>query len=338
MLIGHIPAAAVAVSHMRMGGSIKVALAADVQAGVVVYTDKLGAGGTFAIVIVQGLIGHQQLQKLVAARAQRADLRDGIGIVEHRAEAGDAALHLAFNEQVGRRKAALRAGVLPGGVGNVVDHHAHDAPIAALGFAGQRVGIVRRQCGKAGSGLLACRQRGGSHSLRGCSRRGGAGRAGTESLLEPGREITAQNGAARSAAAGKRQRCSGSTGKTENGTTSELHTKNLLLKTVSVWPGRTPVPEKADGCSTAGQKTRRGADGFDLIVTVLPAFVKRKLSGGSPHPLPTPEHLRPAARMESGSPHRCRSFLRLFAREPLHFCASCGNIIRQYVHCRNMRS
>ena len=105
-----------------------------------------------------------------------------------------------------------------------------------------------------------------------------AGRADTESLLEPGREITAQNGAARSAAAGKRQRCSGSTGKAENGTTSELHTKNLLLKTVSVRPGRTPVPEKADGCSTAGQKTRRGADGFDLIVTVLPAFVKRKLS------------------------------------------------------------
>ena len=49
-----------------------------------------------------------------------------------------------------------------------------------------------------------------------------------------------------------------------------------------------------------------------------------------PLPLPTPEHLRSAARMKSGSPHRCRSFLRLFAREPLHFCASCGNIIRQY--------
>ena len=49
-----------------------------------------------------------------------------------------------------------------------------------------------------------------------------------------------------------------------------------------------------------------------------------------PLPLPTPEHLRSAARIKSGSPHRCRSFLRLFAREPLHFCASCGNIIRQY--------
>ena len=42
------------------------------------------------------------------------------------------------------------------------------------------------------------------------------------------------------------------------------------------------MPEKADGCSTAGQKTRRGADGFDLIVTVLPAFVKRKLSDEAP--------------------------------------------------------
>ena len=150
---------------------------------------------------------------------------------------------------------------------------------AALGLTGQRVGIVSGQCGKTGSGLFACCQRGSRHGLRGCSRRGGAGRADTESLLEPGRKITAQNGAARSAAAGKRQRCSGSTGKTENGTTSELHTKNLLLKTVSVWPGRTPVPEKADGCSTAGQKTRRGADGFDLIVTILAGFVKRKLSG-----------------------------------------------------------
>ncbi len=53
-----------------------------------------------------------------------------------------------------------------------------------------------------------------------------------------------------------------------------------------------------------------------------------------PLPLPTPEHLRSAARMKSGSPHRCRSFLRLFAREPLHFCANCGNIIRQYCFCR----
>ncbi len=106
MFIGHIPAPAVAVSHMRMGGKIKL-LAADVQAGIVVYADEFGAGGALTVVVVQHLIGHQQLQELVAARAQRADLRDGVGIVEHRA-AGDAALHLALDQQIGRGR--LRCG------------------------------------------------------------------------------------------------------------------------------------------------------------------------------------------------------------------------------------
>ena len=67
----------------------------DVYKRQVVYVDEFGAGGALTVVVVQRLIGHQQLQELVAARAQRADLRDGVGIVEHRAEAGDAALHLA---------------------------------------------------------------------------------------------------------------------------------------------------------------------------------------------------------------------------------------------------
>ena len=56
VFIGHIPAPAVAVSHMRMGGSIKVALAADVQAGIVVYADEFGAGGALTVVVVQRLI------------------------------------------------------------------------------------------------------------------------------------------------------------------------------------------------------------------------------------------------------------------------------------------
>ena len=205
VFIGHIPAPAVAVSHMRMGGSIKVALAADVQAGIVVYADEFGAGGALTVVVVQRLIGHQQLQELVAARAQRADLRDGVGIVEHRAEAGDAALHLALDQQIGRGKAALRTGVLTGGVGDVVHHHAHDAAIAALGLTGQRVGIVSGQCGKTGSGLLACCQRGSNHVLRGCSRRSCAGRTDAQCLLEPAGKIAAQNGTAGSTAAGKRQ-------------------------------------------------------------------------------------------------------------------------------------
>ena len=41
---------------------------------------------------------------------------------------------------------------------------------------------------------------------------------------------------------------------------------------------------------------------------------------------------------EKRKPTPMQELLRLFVRELLHFCASCGNIIRQYVHCRNMRS
>ena len=153
---------------MGMGGSVKVALAADVQAGVVVHVDELGAGGAFAVMVVQRLPRHEQLQKLVAAGAQRSHLRDGIGVIIHRAEAGDAALHLALDEQVGRAKAALRAGVLPLGVADVVHHHAHHAAIAAAGLAGKGVGVVggqaavgalrrgfRRRSGVRGSGFGA---------------------------------------------------------------------------------------------------------------------------------------------------------------------------------------
>jgi len=87
---------------MGVSSGIKIALAADVQAGVVIHVDELGAGGAFAVVVVQRLPRHEQLQKLVAAGAQRPHLRDGVGVVVHRAEAGDAALHLALNEQVSR--------------------------------------------------------------------------------------------------------------------------------------------------------------------------------------------------------------------------------------------
>ena len=76
---------------------------------------------------------------------------------------------------------------------------------AALGLTGQRVGIVSGQCGKTGSGLLACCQRGSNHVLRGCSRRSCAGRTDAQCLLEPAGKIAAQNGTAGSTAAGKRQ-------------------------------------------------------------------------------------------------------------------------------------
>ena len=38
-----------------MGGCVEVALAADVQTGVVVDADELGAGGAFTVVVVQRL-------------------------------------------------------------------------------------------------------------------------------------------------------------------------------------------------------------------------------------------------------------------------------------------
>ena len=177
VFIRHIAAAAVAVRHMGMGGGTKVALAADVQAGVVVHIDKLGAGGTFAVMVVQRLPRHEQLQELVAAGAQRAYLWDGIGVIVHRAEAGDAALHLALDEQVSRAKAALRAGVLSLGVADVVHHHTHHAAIAAAGLTGKGIGVVggqaavgafcrgfRRSSGVRGSGFGAFR-RGGAAAL-----------------------------------------------------------------------------------------------------------------------------------------------------------------------------
>ena len=195
MLVGHIAAAAVAVRHMGMGGGVEVALAADVQAGVVVHVDKLGAGGTFAIVIVQCLPRHEQLQELVAAGAQRAHLRDGVGVIIHRAEAGDAALHLALDEQVGRTDAALRAGVLSLGVADVVHHHTHHAAVAAAGLTGKGVSVVggqaavgafcrgfRRGFGVRGSGFGAFR-RGGTAVL-------------PEGLLQPVGKTVAHTGAA----------------------------------------------------------------------------------------------------------------------------------------------
>ena len=135
------------------------------------------SGNTFAIVIVQRLPRHEQLQELVAAGAQRPHLRDGVGVIIHRAEAGDAALHLALDEQVGRTDAALRAGVLSLGVADVVHHHTHHAAIAAAWLTGKGVSVVggqaavgafcrgfRRGFGVRGSGFGAFR-RGGTVAL-----------------------------------------------------------------------------------------------------------------------------------------------------------------------------
>ena len=236
VLVSYIPAAAVAVRHMGMGGRVEVFFASDVQPGVIVNADELGAGCTLAIVVVQRLIGHQQLQELVTAGAQRADFRDGIRIVIHGAEPGDATLHLALDKQVRRAKAALRAGILAGGVGDIVDHDTHDAAIAPPGFAGQRVGVVVRQHTKTGVQLFAFRQRRSDSrlrrsrrgsSFRGCSRAGRSS-AQAQCFLKPGRKAIVYHGAAACAAAGKRQRRSSGSGNAKNGTASDLHRYDLL--------------------------------------------------------------------------------------------------------------
>ena len=103
-------------------------------------------------------------------------------------------------------------------------------------------------------------------------------------LLEPAGKIAAQNGTAGSTAAGKRQRSGSGTGQAKNSTASDLHRKNLLQKTYRRGPAECQSRKKVCGCSAAGRtlpgsKTQRTADGFDLIVTILAGFVKRKLSG-----------------------------------------------------------
>lgn len=177
-----------------------------------------------------------------------------------------------------------------------------------LGLTGQRIGIVSGQCGKTGSGLLACCQRGSSHVPRGCSRRSCAGRTDAQCLLEPAGKIAAQNGTAEGTAAGaraKRQRHRSA----KNSTASDLHRKNLLQKRTGAGAARQNAKAgKVCGCSAAGRtlpgsKTQRTADGFDLIVTILAGFVKRSYRDEAPSAADTGD-LRSAARMKSGSPHR----------------------------------
>ena len=167
VFVGYIAAAAVTVGNVGMDRRVEVTLAADVQAGVIVYIDELGAENALAIVVIEGLMGHEQLQELVAAGAQRPDLRDGVRIPEHGTQAGDAALHLALDEQVCRADAALGACILLFGVGDVVDHHTHHPAGALAGFAGQRVSVVGRQKAERRACGFAGRCRGGG-CLTGC--------------------------------------------------------------------------------------------------------------------------------------------------------------------------
>ena len=239
VFIGYIAAAAVTVGNVGVNRRVEVALAADVQAGVIVYIDELGAENALAIVVIEGLMGHEQLQELVAAGAQRPDLRDGVRIPEHGTQAGDAALHLALDEQVCRADAALGAGVLPFGVGDVVDHHTHHPAGALAGFAGQRVSVVGRQkAERRACGFAGCCRGGGcltSCGLTGCGRRGCSGlrrsgrgcRRAAEHALHPVGQVTAQNGTAGACrAAGERQQRRRQPGIAKYGPSRNFHGKS----------------------------------------------------------------------------------------------------------------
>ena len=50
-----------------MDRGFEIILAADVQPGVAVHADELGAEDALAVVVVEDVPGHEQLQELVAA-------------------------------------------------------------------------------------------------------------------------------------------------------------------------------------------------------------------------------------------------------------------------------
>ena len=161
VLVGHIPATAVAVRKKGMHRRIEVIFATDIQVGIVVDVDELGAENALPIVVIDRLPRHEQLQELVAAGADGADLRDLGRLVEHRAEAGDAALDLALDQQVGGAESPLRAGVLLLRGRDVVDHDAHDPVVAAACRTGQKIRVVVGQ----GHERRALRQAGSRHGI-----------------------------------------------------------------------------------------------------------------------------------------------------------------------------
>ena len=67
VLVGHIAAAVIAVGDDGVDGGLEIILAADVQPGVAVDADELGAEDALAVVVVEDVPGHEQLQELVAA-------------------------------------------------------------------------------------------------------------------------------------------------------------------------------------------------------------------------------------------------------------------------------
>ena len=258
VLVGNVPAAVVPMRDDGVGGGVEVALAADVQPGVAVHIDELGAEDALAVVVIEDVPRHEQLEELVAARADGADLGDAVSVAEHGAQAGDAALDLRLDEQVGAADAPLGAGVLALGVGDVVHHHGHRAAVGAAPDAGEKVGVVVGQGGGAGFRLFDLRQRGGGH-LAGCLGRGRrSGRfAFPQQAFEQAGQSAAQRGAARRRAAGQSQRCRCQTGNMKDGPTRDLHNKTASYQKAPPHTGR--------------------AVRSVLIVLVCAPFVKREL-------------------------------------------------------------
>ena len=161
-LAGPVDAAIIAVA---VGTVVVVQLAVVVVDGVLLHDDGL------ALMDIERLPGQDQAEELVAARADGADLADGLIIGKDRHETGDAALDLDLKQDVGLGQTALGACRH-----DVVDHHGGDAlalgVVSTLRFTGQDVGLIGGQLGGSGGRL---------HS-RGCAFRGG-GRDGIAALF-----------------------------------------------------------------------------------------------------------------------------------------------------------
>ena len=161
-LAGPVDAAIIAVA---VGTVVVVQLAVVVVDGVLLHDDGL------ALMDIERLPGQNQAEELVAARADGADLADGLIIGKDRHETGDAALDLDLKQDVGLGQTALGAGRH-----DVVDHHGGDAlalgVVSTLRLTGQDVGLIGGQLGGSGGRL---------HS-RGCAFRGG-GRDGIAALF-----------------------------------------------------------------------------------------------------------------------------------------------------------
>ena len=173
--------------------------------------------------VVEDVPGHEQLQELVAARAEGADLGDAVGVAEHGAQAGDAALDLGLDEQVGAADAPLGAGILALGVGDVVHHHSHRAAVGAARGAGEDVGVVLGHDAEGRVKLFALGRRGDGH-VAGSFRRG-SGLPFFGQALEQVGQLAAQRGASSRRAAGQGQRCRCQPGNMKDRPTRDFHDK-----------------------------------------------------------------------------------------------------------------